>query len=77
MSVTLSGVDPAEAALILDNSFGIAVRAGLHCAPDAHRALGTLKRGGTIRISAGCFNTKNDIDRCVEALAAIAKEGAA
>ncbi|GHV93996.1 cysteine desulfurase [Spirochaetia bacterium] len=74
VSVTLSGLDPVEVALILDNSFGIAVRAGLHCAPDAHRTLGTLERGGTIRISAGCFNTIEDIDRCIKALSAIAKE---
>jgi cysteine desulfurase family protein len=72
VSITLAGIDPAQASLILDNAFGIAVRAGLHCAPDGHRTLGTLDRGGTLRISVGFFNTDEDIDRCVEAIGAIA-----
>jgi cysteine desulfurase family protein len=76
VSLTIAGMNPAQAALILDNAFGIAVRSGLHCAPDAHRTLGTLGQGGTVRISAGCFNTDGDIARCLEALAAIAQEGA-
>jgi cysteine desulfurase family protein len=74
VSLCLDALEPARAALILDSEFGIAVRAGLHCAPDAHRTLGTLERGGTVRISAGCFNTENDIDRCVEALSVLAKD---
>jgi cysteine desulfurase family protein len=78
VSISLDALNPAQAALILDNTFGIAVRAGLHCAPDAHRTLGTLDRGGTIRISVGYFNTDEDIDRCVGALTAIAgKAGSA
>ncbi|MDR1572956.1 MAG: aminotransferase class V-fold PLP-dependent enzyme [Clostridiales Family XIII bacterium] len=74
VSVTIEGADPAEAALILDGSFGVAVRAGLHCAPDAHRTLGTIAGGGTIRISPGFFNTEADIERCLEGIAAIAAE---
>jgi selenocysteine lyase/cysteine desulfurase len=61
-------MDSAQAALILDNSFNIAVRSGLHCAPDAHRTLGTLAGGGTVRISLGHFTTEHDIDACLEAL---------
>jgi cysteine desulfurase / selenocysteine lyase len=43
------------------NENGIAVRTGLHCAPGAHRTLGTLKGGGTIRFSPGRFNTSHEI----------------
>jgi cysteine desulfurase family protein len=68
VSVTLDAMDSAQAALILDNSFNIAVRSGLHCAPDAHRTLGTLAIGGTVRISVGHFTTEQDIDACVAAL---------
>lgn len=75
VSVRLDGIDPSEAALILDNSFDIAVRAGLHCAPDAHATLGTLHIGGTLRISIGHFNTPEDIDACIRALAEIAGDG--
>lgn len=50
----------AEMAAMLLNSYGIAVRAGLHCAPSAHRKIGTLDTG-TVRISPGIFNSKPDI----------------
>jgi cysteine desulfurase family protein len=73
VSFTIEGVDCTEVAIILDTSFSIAVRAGLHCAPDAHRTLGTFERGGTVRVSPGYFNTEADITRCVEGVAAIAR----
>jgi len=72
VSFTLESLEPAEAALILDNSFGIAVRPGLHCAPDAHNVIGTLDSGGTVRISIGYFTTEDDIDKCLEALKELA-----
>jgi cysteine desulfurase / selenocysteine lyase len=56
---------------ILDTSFDIAVRPGLHCAPYIHRALGTFPEG-TVRVSPGPFNTEGDIDRLAEALREIA-----
>jgi cysteine desulfurase family protein len=74
VSLTLDSIDPVQVATILDQSFDIAVRSGLHCAPDAHRTLGTLTTGGTIRISAGHLNTDEDIDRCIRALQSILKE---
>lgn len=46
----------------------IAVRAGLHCAPWAHRWVGTLDQGGTVRVSLGFFNSSNDIELLVDAL---------
>jgi cysteine desulfurase family protein len=75
VSLTLDSMDSAQVATILDQSFDIAVRSGLHCAPDAHRTLGTLTSGGTIRISAGYLNTDEDIDRCIHALKLILEEG--
>jgi selenocysteine lyase/cysteine desulfurase len=58
----------------LDNAFGIAVRAGLHCARDAHEILGTIDKGGTLRISPGCFNTTEDVDQMLEAAKLISQE---
>jgi selenocysteine lyase/cysteine desulfurase len=58
---------PQEVATILDTSFDIAVRPGLHCAPYIHRNLGTFP-DGTLRLSPGPFNTAEDIDRFLTAL---------
>lgn len=71
LSINIEGADSLEAAVILDQAFDIAIRAGLHCAPDAHTMLGTLEKG-TMRISLGYFNTENDIDSILTALASIA-----
>jgi selenocysteine lyase/cysteine desulfurase len=58
---------------ILDEAFGIAVRTGLHCAPAAHQAIGTLPEG-TVRASFGRFNTAEDADALVEAVRQIARK---
>lgn len=60
LSFTVSGVDPSLLAAQLDHGFDIAVRAGLHCAPLAHRTLGTLP-GGTVRLSPGWSTTSEEI----------------
>jgi selenocysteine lyase/cysteine desulfurase len=52
---------------ILDTSFDIAVRPGLHCAPYVHKALGTAP-DGLVRVSPGPFSTEADIDRLIAAL---------
>jgi len=72
VSFTIRNYDPGEVAVILDQVFGIACRAGLHCAPDAHRTLGTLAGGGTVRLSPGYFNTDEDIDLVLAAIGEIA-----
>lgn len=61
---------PQEVANILDTSFDIAVRPGLHCAPYIHRRLGTFP-DGTLRLSPGPFNTPEDIDAFLSALTEI------
>lgn len=60
LSLSCEGLDPAMLAFMLDQRFDIAVRAGLHCAPHAHRSLGTFP-GGTLRISPGWFTTSDEI----------------
>ena len=65
-------VPPEEAAAILDQRYGIAARAGLHCAAVLHRQLGTLPEG-CIRVSPGYFNTSEDMDALIQALGEIAR----
>lgn len=74
VSVTIPGLDPQDAAAILDESFGIETRAGLHCAPGAHAALGTLQSGGTLRLSPGPFTTREQVAAAVAAIGEIAAE---
>jgi selenocysteine lyase/cysteine desulfurase len=71
VSLNLRGRPCDEVGAILDASFGIAVRTGLHCAPGAHRFLGTWPEG-SVRVSPGPFNTTEEIDRLAEALEEIA-----
>lgn len=73
LSFNLAGRDPSEVGFLLDRDHGIAVRVGLHCAPDAHRTIGTFPRG-TIRVSPGYFTPPEDIDRFLEALASFAAQ---
>jgi selenocysteine lyase/cysteine desulfurase len=60
VSCLFEGYTPQDIARLLDQSFNIAVRAGLHCAPKAHKILGT-SLNGTIRISLGYFNSEKEI----------------
>ncbi|NIQ93239.1 MAG: aminotransferase class V-fold PLP-dependent enzyme, partial [Desulfuromonadales bacterium] len=64
-------LDPAEIGFRLDNEYDIMVRVGLHCAPDAHRTIGSFPRG-TVRVSPGFFNTSEDIARLIDAVRQIA-----
>jgi selenocysteine lyase/cysteine desulfurase len=70
VSVTVAGRDLGELALELDRR-DIAVRVGLHCAPAAHRSLGTFQAGGTLRFSPGWFTADADLDRTLSTLEAI------
>lgn len=73
VSLTLAGHDPSDVGFRLDHDFGITVRVGLHCAPDAHRTIGTYP-DGTIRVSPGYSSTEADVDAFLIALRAIAEE---
>jgi cysteine desulfurase / selenocysteine lyase len=60
LSFSVAEMDSAALAFMLDQRYGIAVRAGLHCAPQAHRTLGTFP-AGTVRVSPGWFTTPQEI----------------
>jgi cysteine desulfurase family protein len=60
VGVNLPGFAPAETAAILDEQFDIAVRAGLHCAPYAHKHLGTFPHG-TVRLSVGLLTMAEEM----------------
>jgi len=71
VSFTVDGMDPSQLGFTLDQEFGIEVRVGLHCAPEAHRTIGTFP-SGTVRISPGYFSTPDDIDAFLAAMRDIA-----
>jgi selenocysteine lyase/cysteine desulfurase len=71
LTANVDGVHPQDVGAILDGDFGIAVRVGVHCAPLAHRDLGTIERG-SVRFSLGAFTTMSDVDAAVAAMLAIA-----
>jgi selenocysteine lyase/cysteine desulfurase len=71
VSFNLEGRDGAHVGFALDEVYDIAVRVGLHCAPDAHRSLGSLPQG-SIRASFGPFNTLADAEALVRALRELA-----
>ena len=72
VSLSIDGYDPQEAAAVLAGGFGIESRAGLHCAPLMHKALGTDASGGTLRLSVGPFTTEAHIDAALDALRSLA-----
>jgi cysteine desulfurase / selenocysteine lyase len=71
ISFTLKNVDSGEVGYILENSYGILCRTGLHCAPLAHIAIGSFPEG-TVRLSPGYFTAREDIDYLVKGLQEIA-----
>lgn len=72
LSFTIGEMDSAYVSLLLEKEFGIATRAGLHCTPFAHRSIGTLQQG-TCRLSPGFFNTEDEMEEVIKAIATIAK----
>ncbi len=70
VSVTVEGYIPDQLAAVLDQVFDIATRAGLHCAPQAHRTAGTLE-AGALRFSPGYFNTPEEVAEAAAALRSI------
>jgi cysteine desulfurase / selenocysteine lyase len=71
VTLLLANLDSADLAHRLDRDHGVLVRAGLHCAPETHRILGT-ERSGAVRFSLGWSTTGEDIDRALRALREIA-----
>lgn len=71
ISLRVSTLDPQTAASLLETEFGIECRAGLHCAPRMHAALGSLQEGGTVRLSTGPFTTNEETDLVVQAISTL------
>ncbi len=67
VSLDFKAMDNAQVAFLLDSLYGISTRVGLHCAPRAHKTLGTYPQG-TVRFSFSHKNTKDEIDACINAL---------
>lgn len=72
VSVDFLRRDNAETAYRLETEFGILTRCGLHCAPAAHRTLGTFPRG-TVRFSFGFANTASDVEAALAAIRAVSE----
>lgn len=72
VSVTIDGLDCVDAASILDEKYGVAVRAGYHCSYMAHATLDT-RLTGTVRLSVGAFNSVKDIKTAVAAINEMSK----
>jgi cysteine desulfurase family protein len=70
VSITVDKYIPDQLSAVLDKVFGVATRAGLHCAPQAHQVAGTLENGA-LRFSPGFFTTSEEIDYAVESLQGI------
>lgn len=74
VSFNVDGRDPSEVGFLLDHEYGISVRVGLHCAPDAHRTIGTYPRG-TVRVSPTYLTRDEDIDGLLNALQKLLSTG--
>ncbi len=75
LSFNVDGLEASDTGTLLDVEFNIACRTGLHCAPLAHRQLGTDGIKGAVRFGIGPFNTEEHIRRAVAAVADIVRQG--
>jgi cysteine desulfurase family protein len=71
VSFTIDGATVSEVAMVLDETYGILTRPGLHCAPSTHRTLGTFPEG-TVRFAPGCFSSEDDVAAALSAVTSIA-----
>ena len=75
-ALAIEGMSPHDIAAVLESEFGLLTRAGLHCSPGVHRAMGTLP-DGAVRVSFGAFNTPENARSAASALREIAAEAGA
>lgn len=73
LSITINNTDNGTAAAELEERWGIMTRIGLHCAPLAHRTLGTFPNG-TIRFAFSPFNTEAEVNTCIQACRTLSEE---
>jgi cysteine desulfurase family protein len=74
VSFNVQDMTPSEVSLACDEQFGIMSRPGLHCAPSAHRTIGTFAQG-TVRVSFGYFNTEEEINYALDAVRQLSRRG--
>jgi cysteine desulfurase family protein len=72
VSFNIKGFTPGDVGTILDQTFDIKVRTGLHCAPMMHKTIGTFPLG-TIRLSPGYFNTLEEIEMTIKAIERVSR----
>ncbi len=70
ISFNLRNIDSETTAQILNDKFNIAVRAGLHCAPLAHKCFGTVEKG-TVRAVISSFSTMNEVNYLIKSVSQI------
>jgi cysteine desulfurase family protein len=68
ISLNMQDYNPNELGQVLDEDFNIAVRTGFHCAPLIHNFINTENKGGTVRVSLGYFNSKEEIEYFIKSL---------
>ncbi len=73
LTFNVAHLTPSEGALRLEKDFGILCRPGLHCAPAAHRTIGTFPQGA-IRFGLSAFNTEEEIETALQAVSQISKQ---
>ena len=73
ISFNVAGMEPSEVGLRLDDEYAILCRVGLHCAPAAHKTLGTFP-AGTVRFGLAALNTAEEVHAAIGAVRQLAKE---
>ena len=73
VSFNVIGMEPSEVGFRLDEEHGIMCRVGLHCAPAAHKTMGTFP-AGAVRFGLGVFNTLEEINAALAAVESLAQE---
>ena len=73
VSFNIAGMAPSEVGLRLDEEYGIMCRVGLHCAPAAHKTIGTFP-DGTVRFGLSTFSTREEVEAALVAVGELARE---
>jgi len=73
ISFNIARMQPSEVGLRLDEEYGIMCRVGLHCAPAAHKTIGTFP-AGAVRFGLSAFSTQGEVDAAVAAVGRLARE---
>jgi len=71
----IDGLPADQTGTFLDVEHDVITRTGLHCAPRVHEGIGTFDADGTVRFSPGVFTTDAEVERAIDAVAAVADIG--